>query len=335
MTPPKRSLWRRGPLLVVATLIAAVLPLAQAADDGYPSKPIRLVYPWGPGGVTDDLARTLAEGLKQRLGQPVVIDYKPGATTIVAASHVARAPADGYTLLFGSAPTFVVNAVTHASLPYDPLKDFAPITRLVSTPFLVASSHHLPVKTLKELIALAKEKPGEISYATPGVGSVPHLAVEKFAHEAGIRLVHVPYNSVGKQMGDLIAGHVSFAFHSQMYQAIADGQVKGLAYTGTRRSGVLSQLPTVGEVLPGYSAAVWFGLAAPAGTPRPIVQKLNTAVHDILRDPQVQARFAAHGYDFSPNSPEDFQAQVRAEIPQWQSLLRAARLDFTTTAKAP
>lgn len=330
MTTSLPTLNRRQAALSLGALLLS--PWAQADDAAWPSKPINLVYPWGPGGLTDDLARAVAEGLRQRLGQPVLIDYKPGATTTIAASHVAHAPKDGYNILFGSAPTFVVNAVTMRDLPYDPINDLSPISRLISTPFYVACSNRFPAQTLAELIAYAKAHPGKVSYSTPGIGSVPHLSIEKMAHQAGIELIHVPYNSVGRQIGDLIAGHVDFAFHSQLYTYIESKQVRGLAYTDSQRAKWLPDLPTVSEVVPGYTAAVWFGLATTAGTPDAIVQRLSQAVHETLKDPALIARFDKQGVAFSPNTPQAFRQQVQTEIPQWREFLKASKLDLSNKA---
>jgi tripartite-type tricarboxylate transporter receptor subunit TctC len=317
-------------LAMAVALNAWILSGANAAGaDEFPNRPIKIVYPWGPGGLTDDLARTIAEGLTARLKQPVVIEYKPGATTIVAASYVARAPADGYTLLYGSAPTFAVNVSTHKNLSYDPVKDFAPVSRLITTPFFVAASNSLPVKSLADLVALARERPGQISYSTPGIGSVPHLSIERFAQQSGIKLIHTPYNGIGKQIGDLVAGHVDFTFHSQVFQNLQAGQLRGLAYTGTHRPKALPSLPTVSEtVLPGYSAAVWFALAAPAGTPRDVIDKLNAAIRDTLAQPAVVARFAEQAIDIDTSTPDELRDQIVREIPQWRDVIKAAGIDL-------
>ena len=295
---------------------------AESASD-YPSKPIQIVFPWSPG--SDELLRVLAADLSTRLKQPVIVDFRPGAATSIGAAYVAKAPADGYTLLYGSSTTFAINPSAYAKLPYDPARDFAPISRLTSSPFFVFSSPKLPVNTLGELLALAKKRPGEISYATPGIGSVPHLSIERLAQQAGVKLIHVPYKGNGQLMTDVAGGHVDFSFSIHAFPFIHDQRVKGLAFTGAQRSPALPDLPTVSEAaVSNYVSSVWFGLVAPAATPPAIVKKLNEAVRDILAQPAFKARFAGQGIDLSPSTPEEFALQIRNEIPVWREAVRSA-----------
>ncbi len=324
-SPTYRPSWpRRTALaLLIAPLLAGSLPARAESATDYPSKPIQIVFPWSPG--SDELVRVLATDLTARLGQPVLIDYRPGAATSIGAAHVAKAPADGYTLLYGSSTTFAINPSAYVRLPYDPARDFAPITRLTSSPFFVFASPKLPVNSLVELLALAKKRPGEISYATPGIGSVPHLSIERLAQQTGVKLNHVPYKGNGQLMTDVVGGHVDFSFSVHAQPFIQDKRVKGLAFTGAQRSAALPDLPTVSETGVGpYTSSVWFGLVAPAGTPPAIVKKLNEAVREAMAQPAFKARFAAQGIDLSPSTPEEFAAQIRNEIPVWREAVRLA-----------
>ncbi|MDB5966311.1 MAG: tripartite tricarboxylate transporter substrate binding protein [Polaromonas sp.] len=298
------------------------LAFAQPAAD-YPAKPIQIVFPWSPG--SDELLRILANELSTRMRQPVIVDYRPGAATSIGAAHVAKAPADGYTLLYGSSTTFAINPSAVARLPYDPVRDFAPISRLTSSPFFVFANPRLPVNTLGDFIALAKKRPGELSYATPGIGSVPHLSIERFAQQVGIRLIHVPYKGNGQLMTDVAGGHVDMSFSIHAYPFIHDQRVRGLAFTGAQRSPALPDLPTVAESgVDNYVSSVWFGLVAPAATPAVIVKKLNQTTQDVLSQPAFKARFAAQGIDLSPSTPDEFAAQIRSEIPAWREAVRLA-----------
>ncbi|MES2189693.1 MAG: tripartite tricarboxylate transporter substrate binding protein [Pseudomonadota bacterium] len=326
MTSPStsRRIFRRSALALLFSSLAltSLVAKAESAAD-YPSKPIQIVFPWSPG--SDELLRVLAAELSTRFKQPVILDFRPGAATSIGAAHVARAPADGYTLLYGSSTTFAINPSAYARLPYDPARDFAPISRLTSSPFFVFSSPKLNVNSLGELMALAKKRPGEISYATPGIGSVPHLSIERLAQQAGIKLIHVPYKGNGQLMTDVAGGHVDFSFSIHAYPFIQDQRVKGLAFTGAQRSPALPDLPTVSEAgIGNYTSSVWFGLVAPAGTPPAIVKKLNDAVRDVLAQPAFKAKFAGQGIDLSPSTPEEFAAQIRTEIPQWRDAVRLA-----------
>ncbi len=314
-------------LLLAYFCLASVATRAESIAD-YPSKPIKIVFPWSPG--SDELLRVLATDLSTRLKQPVIVDYRPGAATSIGAAYVAKAPSDGYTLLYGSSTTFSINPSAYLKLPYDPVRDFAPISRLTSSPFFVFSSPKLHVNTLAEFIALANSRPGELSYATPGIGSVPHLSIERLAQQAGITLIHVPYKGNGQLMTDVAGGHVDLSFSVHALPFINDQRVRGLAFTGAQRSPALPDLPTVSEAGVGnYVSSVWFGLVAPAGTPAPIVKKLNEAVRDILAQPAFKARFAAQGIDLSPSTPEEFAAQIRSEIPVWREAVRSAGLTPT------
>jgi tripartite-type tricarboxylate transporter receptor subunit TctC len=311
-------------LLLAHTCLVSVPTRAESVAD-YPSKPIKIVFPWSPG--SDGLLRTLAADLSTRLKQPVIVDFRPGAATSIGAAYVAKAPADGYTLLYGSSTTFSINPSAYNKLPYDPVRDFAPISRLTSSPFFVFSNPELPVNSLAEFIALAKRRPGQLSYATPGIGSVPHLSIERLSQQAGIKLIHVPYKGNGQLMADVAGGHANLSFSVHALPFINDQRVRGLAFTGAQRSSALPNLPTVSEAgIGNYVSSVWFGLVAPAGTPAPIVKKLNEAVQDILAQPAFKARFAAQGIDLSPSTSEEFAVQIRNEIPVWREAVRSAGL---------
>ena len=310
----------------VTAMVAAVASTGAQADvvGNYPSKPIQIIYPWAAGS-GETTIRALAEGMSARLKQPVVIDFRPGASTIIGASYVARAPADGYTLLFGSSTTFSINPSVYPKLAYDPIKDFTPVSRVTSSSFFVFANPKLPIKTLGDFIALAKSRPGELSYATPGVGSVPHLSIERLSQETGIKLIHVPYKGNGPLMTDVSGGHVDLSFSINAYPFIKENRVRGLAVSGDRRSSALPELPTVAESgVKNYSAAVWFGIVAPAGTPAVIVKKLNDAIRDTLAQPGLVAKLADQGIDVSSSTPGAFAAQIKDETPIWERVIKTA-----------
>ena len=315
---------------LAAFVVAATALLSttvSAADAAYPSKPIRLIFPWTSGGSLSDLARSLADSLGQRLGQTVVVDYKPGASSTIGAGLVARAAPDGYTLLIGGNPTYAINQFTHAHLPYDPVADLTPIGLVAAAPFFVMAGPSLPVSNLKELLDYARAHPGKLSYGTPGIGSVPHLSVVRFAEQAGLDLVHVPYNGASQFMADLMGGHIDLVFSSTGYGYIQTGKVKGLAVTGEQRVAGAPDIPTVSEAgLKGYSAEVWWGIAAPRGTPSAIVDKLNVAINEVISDPVFKSRFNEAGYRFAPGTPAQFASRIQSEIPVWRGVVAKANL---------
>ena len=299
--------------VMVATLMVSIFCApAFAQAQAYPTKPIRIIVPYPPGGGIDVLSRVLGERLSQRLGQPVLVDNRPGGGTILAAEQAARATPDGYTLMVTTDATLSVNPYLYSKLPYDPVKDFAPITQLVLLNQLLLANPAVPANSLKELIAYAKANPGKLNYASYGSGSQPHLAMEMLKSQAGIDIVHVPYKGIPQAVPAAIAGEVQLTFSgaasSQAY--LKAGRLKALAVGGKNRLALLPDVPTFAEAgFPDVPANAWFGLFAPAATPRDIVIKLHAETVRILRDPEfMQKEITAKGYQLVASTPEEFTA---------------------------
>lgn len=309
-------------LALIATSIAClVASIAYAAE--YPVRPIRIVVPYPPGGGADNVSRVIAQKLAQAFAQQVVIDNRPGASGIIGAEAVAKSPADGYTLLHDATAHSVNPALR--KLPYDTLKDFAPITLIVVNPNLLVVHPSLPVKTIQDLIKLAKARPAQITYASSGIGSAQHMAGELFKSMAKVDMVHVPYKGGGAVYSDLMGGHVQ-AFFSNIASGLVhvkSGKLKGIAVTSTRRSPSAPEFPTIAESgLPGYAVYEWNGLFAPAGTPKDIIARLNAEVMKIINSPEVKERFFALGAEASPGTPEQLGDYVRGEIAKWRNVVR-------------
>ena len=289
-------LFRPAALVAAATLLmCTAVPLhAQPAASAYPTKSIRLIVPLAPGGGNDTIARLIGVKISPTLGQQVVIDNRPGAGGIIGVEIVAKAPADGYTLLLANAA--VMSIVPHAQqkVPYDALKDFAPVSLIASAPLLVVVHPSLPVRTMKELTALAKARPAAINYASNGVGTGTHLATELYSMMTGVKMVHVPYKGLSLAMTDLMSGQVPLMFSSAvaMLPHVNTGKLRAIAMTGARRSQALPEVPTVAETgLVGYEASSWYGVAAPAGTARAIVERLNKEIVAVVKSKELQDRF--------------------------------------------
>jgi len=306
-------------------LAVLLLPVGTAAQS-YPAKPVRLVVPYPPGGSNDVLSRITAQAMAPGLGQPVVVDNRGGAGGMIGAENVARATPDGYSILNVQA-SFTANAALRAKMAYDPLGDFAYIGMMARGPLLAVVHPSLPVKSMKELIALAKARPGQLNYGSTGTGGHNHLATELFAHMAGIRIVHVPYKGVAPALTDLIGGHtqlVMTSLPSAMTQVQA-GRLKALAVGGEKRSSFLPALPTIGESgVPGYVAEFWWGLAAPAKTPAGIVERLAAELARALQSAEVKQRFATEGAEPGALSREQMTRFVRDEIARWRKVAAAA-----------
>jgi tripartite-type tricarboxylate transporter receptor subunit TctC len=306
--------------------LAIVLMSGTASGQSYPSRPIRLIVPSLPGGGTDISARLIAPRLSETLGQQVVVENRAGAASIVGSEIVARAAPDGYTLLMGIA-TITINPSMHRKLPYDAERDFVPVSQVAIVPNVLVVHPSVPAKTVKDLIALARVRPGEITYASAGVGSNLHLSMELFLHMAGIKMVHVPYKGSGGAFVDLLSGQVSTMITTALSVAphLRSRRLRGLGLTSAKRSPALPDIPTIAEVaLPGYEAVQWYGVFATGGTPREIVSKLNAAVVRAVRDPAVKDRFAADGAEAVGNAPEEFAAIVHADIAKWAKLIKDA-----------
>ena len=318
-----RSL-RRTALVALALLAAA--PTAQAED--FPARPVRIIVGFGPGASADITARVLANRMSQILGQQFVVENKPGAGSSIAAEFVARAPKDGYTLLLGTSAN-LTNAVITSNLSFDFVKDFSPITIVTSLPVILAVHPSLGVGSVQELIALAKSKPGEILYASTGVGTAPHLASEMFNVRAGIKTVHVPYQGSPQAATDLIAGRTGMMFSpaTAVMPHIAAGALKGLASATTKRPAIAPNLPTMAEAgMPDFDTSIWFGLMAPAGTPRAAIDKLARAVSEALASNEVLASLHPQGFDALSGGPEEFAATIQREIKRWGEVAQAAGL---------
>lgn len=300
--------------------------LTPAWADSYPSKPIKLIVPFPPGGAVDLYARTIQPELSKALGQPVVIDNKTGASGIIGADAVAKAPADGYTLLVGNVAVYAMNAATYRKLPYDPVKDFTPIVQTVGVPYVLVVNPALPIKSVSELLGYAKANPGKLSYGSSGSGSAQQLAAELFKSRTGADMTHVPYKGVGALVTDLIAGHIQVAFADQasMMPHIKAGKLRLVATTGPRRSPELPDVPTVSEAanLQGFEISGWQGIAGPAGLPPAIAKRLNEAFNQVQGLPTVTQNLTAAGLTTIGGSPETFSRYVQAEIQRWTKLAK-------------
>ena len=309
--------------IACAVLGSAAGPaLAQA----YPAKPVRIVVPSSAGGGTDIIARVLAPELSKRLGQQVVVDNRPGAGTMIGIEIVANSPADGYTLLMGLS-TLAINSALYKKVPYDPVRDFAPITLATTSASILVVHPSLPVKTLKDLIAFARARPGQLNYASAGTGTYPHMTYELFLSMAKLKMVHIPYKGTGPAMIDMIAGQVASMAATVItgMPHIRSGRLRALGITSLKRSEAAPDIPTVAEAgLPGFESLQWYGLLAPAKTPPDIVRRLNREMVEILRLPDIKKRFAADAVDTVGNAPEEFARHIRAELDKWEKVAREA-----------
>lgn len=310
---------RMSALILGSTFIAA----AAASAQEYPARPIRIVVPTLAGGSADILARLIGAKLHERWGQPVVVENRGGAGQMIGADVVAKSAADGYTILLPTV-TYTTSAATQARLPFDPVIDLTGITMVGEGPFLVTVHPSLPVKTLKDLIALAKSKPGHLNYASSGTGSILHLVTEVFAAGAGIKLVHVPYKSIAPAVTETVGGHVPMMFGSlpSVLPQVKAGRLRALAVSTAKRSSFVPELPTVAEAgVPGFEARQWWGVFAPAKTPRPVIAKLNGEIHKILAAEDVKSRLADEGAEPVVTTPEAFSAIVKSDIAKWKKVV--------------
>ena len=310
-------------LACIAGFLAA--PLTHAQD--YPSRPIMLVVPYAAGGGNDAMARIVADKMSKTLGQQIVIENRGGAGGTIATRAVARSAPDGYTLVLGGTGTLAINPTLYANADYDPRKDFAPIGLIATSALVVLVHPSIAAKSIGELVALAKREPGKLNYASAGPGSGIHLAAELFASMAGIKLTHIPYRGSAPALNDLVGGHVNIYF-SSLPPAVGiagEGKVRALAVTGPQRSHVFPELPTVAEAgLPGYEAVLHYGIVAPAGTPRPIVDKLNVALREALASEETKAVLIGTGADPLASTPEQYAADIDHEEMRWSRIVKAA-----------
>ncbi len=320
--------WLRGLASIVSLMVASVPPCAAVAEN-YPSKPITIIVPASPGGVTDMLARLLAQHFIADWGGQAIVENKPGANNQVAAEYVTHQAGDGYTLFIGPESTFIVNPTLYDHLPYDPVNGFTPISGLVEIDHALILNPSVPANNVKELIALAKAKPGQLNYGTYGVGSSGHLNMELFKTMAGVNFVAVHYKGATPAMQDVMAGQIQLMFistGSAMPQAKA-GAVKMIALGAPKRLPLLPDVPAIAETVPGFTAVSWFGLFGPAGMPADVVGKINAEVRKTFADADVQKSFLdAQNFQSIAGSPQDLKTRLSAEEPRWRKLIQEAHI---------
>ena len=317
-------------LILFAVLLGVSGGVAHA--EAYPSKPITMIVPFPAGGTTDILARAIGQELFKTLGQQVIVDNRPGAGGNIGSALVAKAAPDGYTLLMGTVGTHAINASLYAKMPYDTVKDFAPITQVAAVPNILVVNPTLPVKSVKELIAYAKANPGKLNFASSGNGTSIHLSGELFKTMAGVDMTHIPYKGSAPALTDLLGGQVNLMFDNMpsALPHVKAGKLRALAVTSGKRSPAAPDLPTIEEAgVPGYEASSWFGVLAPAGTPPDIVNKLNAEIVRILKTPEMKERLSSQGAEPVGSSPGEFAAHIKAEMAKWAKVVKesGARVD--------
>jgi tripartite-type tricarboxylate transporter receptor subunit TctC len=318
----------RGLASLVAGGVLAAMPLVASAQD-FPNKPLKIVVGFPPGGGSDLMARSVGDKLSIALNQPVIIENKPGAGSSIAASFVAQSKPDGYTMLFAQAANLGIAPALRDTLNYDPIKSFAPITRLVSAPLVIVGPATLQAKTLKELIAMAAAKPGALSYGSPGSGTAGHLAGEMFGSEAKIKIVHVPYKGQSAAITDMIGGRIEMYFSTLavVKPHVEGGKIRAFAVTSGERSPAFPTVPTVAEAgIPGFEIENWYGLVAPAGTPPDIIKRLNAEVVKILKDPKLVEELSKEGGSIKADTPEQFAKFLEVDVPRWKKIVKDANL---------
>jgi len=310
---------------ILIALFAAALAVSDAAAQQYPSRPIRLIVPFTPGGTTDIVARVVGNRLAESLGVQVVIENRPGAAGSIGAEVAARSKPDGYTLFMGHIGTLAVNPALYAKLPYDPLRDFAPISMVTMVPSMLVVHPSLPVKSMKELMAFAKSHPGALTYGSTGAGGTPYLAVEYFKVMAKLDIVEVPYKGAAPMTTDLISGEISLTITGipALLPHVKSGRLRALAVSSAKRSAAVPELPTMGEAgLRGYEATAWYGIVAPAGTAREILVKLNAEVISSLKHPDVGNRLKSEGAEPGGSTPNEFAAFIKTETARWAEVIK-------------
>lgn len=313
--------------LAACAAAAAFAPLANAQAGDYPNRPIKLIVPFAPGGSTDMVARMLADKMTQVLGQPVVVDNKGGAGGSIGADAIAKSAPDGYTIGMATVSTHGANPAIYAKLPYNAVKDFAPITNVMSVPSVFVVHPSVPAKTMQEFIALAKAKPGKYTFASPGTGSLGHANIENFMNLADIQLLHIPYKGAGQAITDALGGQVDSMTDNlpSTLSNIQSGKLRPLAVLALKRSPVLPDVPTYSELgYPGMGDGGWFGLVAPAGTPKPIIDKLNAAAHKVMAMPDYVEKQKGISGESMANTPEQFAKQIQAAIERYTAVAKRA-----------
>ena len=313
------------PRACVAAVAMACASIALAQT--YPAKPVRIVVPFPPGGTSDILARTIGPRLTAEWGQPVIVDNRPGASGNIAAEHVARSPGDGYTLFITTVGIHAIHPSLYSKLPFDTVRDFTPITNLVMLPSVLTVHPSIPARTVKELIALAKRRPGELSYSSAGSGSQPHLTAEMFKTMAGVDLLHVPYKGAAQQLTDLVGGHVALTFATapSAVPFIKNGQMRAIGVSSGKRASALPDVPTIAEAgVPGYEAVGWNGLMGPANMPAPVLEKIHATVVKVFSLPEVRDRMVSLAADPVTTTPAEFGAYIKAEMAKWAKVVKAS-----------
>lgn len=303
--------------------------MTQAATaQSYPTKPMRLIVPYPPGGPTDFVGRAVAAKLTELLGQTMVVDNRPGAGTIIGSELIARAAPDGYNLLFGTGGGTFLTPLILPKVPYDPQKDFAPVAMLVQSPQVLVVHPSVGANSVKELIAVARAKPGQLNFSSVGTGTSPHLGGELFKALAGVDIVHVPYKGTAPSMTDLIAGRVQMAWSSipTVLTHVQAGRLKMLGTGGTKRSPALPDIPPIADTLPGYELVTWYAIFAPTGTPAAIINRLNVEAAKVLKDPDIQKRFGDQGLEPSIMTPQELKRYTEADVSRWTKLVKAANI---------
>jgi tripartite-type tricarboxylate transporter receptor subunit TctC len=311
-------------LLAALSLAACALAHAQP----YPSRPVRIVVPFPPGGPTDIVARLVSQKMTEGLKQPVVVENRAGAGGVLGTEFVAKAPADGYTLLMGTIGGLAVSMSLLPDRGYDTLRDFAPITQAVNVTSILVTHPSVPVKSVQELLALARLHPGKLNYGSSGGGTVTHLAGELLKLMGGVNIIHVPYKGGAPALTAILSGEVDLTYENSLIIVphIKSGKVRALGVTSAQRSKLLPDLPSVAEALPGYGASGWYGLVAPAATPKDVLARLNAEAVKALRSPDVADKLSGQGAEPAPGSPGDFAAFIRAEIDKWSKVVKAANM---------
>ncbi len=321
----------RVPAAILRSVCIAIVALALsnlAYAQTYPSRPVKVINPWPTGGSADALIRLIAERMSLELGQAVIVESKAGANGMIGHAAVAKAQPDGYTLLFSHVGPMTINPHLQASMPYDPIRDFEPITQLTSSPMAMLVRPDLPIRTVRELLDYAKANPGKLNMGSVGTGSTPHLAAELMRSITGMNYVHVPYKGAAPVITDLLGGQIDFTFLNLggVQQHVDAGRMRVIGMTSLKRSALTPSLPTVSETLPDFEVNSWFGMAAPAGTPRPIVNRLNTEIVKILKAPEMTARLNQLSYDVEGTTPEQHAARIREDLAKWAAVVKVAGL---------
>lgn len=310
--------WMMIPALLLATAVQA--------QEKYPVKPVRLIVPYPPAGTTDFVGREISNKMSEYFGQPIVIDNRPGAGTLIGLTQGARAPADGYTISFGTSAALAINPALGSKMPFDPRRDFIPAGLMVYVPYMLVITASLPVKSVKDLIDLAKAQPGKINFASPGMGTPNHLGIDMLSQLAGVKFVHVPYKGGAPAVTDLVAGQVQVFFSGipQISAFVKAGRLRIIATATPKPNRVAPDVPTIAETLPGFDCNTWFGLLVPTGTPAAIVTRINSELNRALADANVVQRLLSQGVEATPGTPAAFRQLIEAETARWSKVIKAA-----------